>query len=212
MDGVRAAFLEAAAGATSILGRAEVAEHWREVSVLPEFSISGLAGHLLRGIKTVDTYLDGPDPEGASMSAAQYYDSLALTADVSSPLNRAIRTRGEDEASIGCRAVAAEAVALLNRLSVRLPAEAPGRRLQVLDGLVITLDEYLRTRIVELVLHSEDLALSVDLFDAPEVAPTVATVAIETLVDLARLRHGDWAVMRALARRERDSVNALRVL
>ena len=108
--------------------------------------------------------------------------------------------------------MAEEAGALTERLRVRLVTEAFDRRLQVLGGLVITLDEYLRTRVVELVLHTEDLALSVDLPEAAEVTPAAATIAINTLVDLARLRHGDLAVLRALARRERDTVNALRVL
>ena len=36
--------------------------------------------------------------------------------------------------------------------------------------------------------------------------------AIETLLEVARLRHGDLAVLRALARRERDPVRALRVM
>jgi hypothetical protein len=34
---------------------------------------------------------------------------------------------------------------------------------------------------------------------------------ISTLVQIARLRHGDMAVLRALTRRERDLVQALRV-
>jgi hypothetical protein len=37
-------------------------------------------------------------------------------------------------------------------------------------------------------------------------------VAVETLVEVARLRHGDTAVLRALSRRERDPADALRVL
>ncbi len=37
-------------------------------------------------------------------------------------------------------------------------------------------------------------------------------LAIEALVDVARVRHGDLAVLRALTRRERDSSEALRVL
>ena len=36
--------------------------------------------------------------------------------------------------------------------------------------------------------------------------------AIDVLVGVARIRHGDMAVLRALARRERDQVQALRVL
>ena len=212
MDDLRAAFLESSARAASLLGRSEIADHWDEASILPEFTISGLAGHLLRGIKTVEKYLDGSDPVGEAINAAEYYDSIAITADISSPLNRDVRSRGEEEATIGSHAAAVEAHALVERLGARLITEAPDRRLNVLGDLVITLDEYLRTRVVELLLHTEDLALSVDLPDSAEVTPAVATVAIDTLVDLARLRHGDWAVMRALARRERDTVNALRVL
>ncbi len=212
MEVARTAFLESAAGAARLLGSTQLDDHWSEPSVLPEFAISGLAGHLLRGIRTVETYLDGPDPEGAPISATEYYDSIGLSADISSSLNRDVRTRGEEQASIGSRAMAAEAAALVERLSARLIAEASDRRLRVLGDLVITLDEYLRTRVVELILHTEDLALSLDLPTAASLTPTTATVAINTLVDLARRRHGDWAVMRALARRERDSVDALRVL
>ena len=35
---------------------------------------------------------------------------------------------------------------------------------------------------------------------------------ITTLVEVARLRHGDAAVVRALSRRERDTAEALRVI
>lgn len=212
MDDVRVAFLEAAAGAAILLGRSEMADHWNEASILPGFTISGLAGHLLRGMKTVEKYLDGSVPDGESISAAEYYVSIAITADISSPLNRDVRSRGDEEAIIGSHAVAIEVQALLKRLRARLVTETFDRRLQVLGDLVINLDEYLRTRVVELVIHTEDLALSVCLPDVTQVAPAVATVAINTLVDLARLRHGDGAVLKALARRERDTVNALRVL
>ncbi len=212
MDDVRVAFLEAAAGATNLLERSQVAEHWNEESILVGFTVSGLAGHLLRGIKTVEKYLDGSNPDGESIGAGEYYVSIGITADTSSPLNSDVRSRGNEEATIGSEAVATEAQALLTRLRTRLVTEDSERRIEVLGALVITLDEYLRTRVVELVIHTQDLALSVELPDAAHVAPAVATVAINTLVDLARLRHGDAAVLQALARRERDTVNALRVL
>lgn len=212
MDDSRTAFLEAAAVAANLLGRFEVTDHWNESSILPGFNISGLAGHRLRGIRTVEKYLDGSQHEGESITAAEYYESIAITADISSSLNRDVRSRGEEEVTIGSHAVAIEAHSLIERLGARLVAETVDRHLLVLGDLSISLDEYLRTRIVELVIHTEDLALSVGLPEAAKFAPVVATVAIDTLVDLARFRHGDWAVLRALARRERDAVSALRVL
>jgi hypothetical protein len=65
--------------------------------------------------------------------------------------------------------------------------------------------------VVELVVHVDDLATSLGAEPAP-LQPGTSRVAIDALVDVARLRYGDLAVLRALARRERDQVEALRVL
>jgi hypothetical protein len=81
----------------------------------------------------------------------------------------------------------------------------------VFQDLVIRLDDYLATRLVELCVHTDDLAASLEL-PAPQLPEPATAAAICTLVDVARIRHGDAAVLRALARRERDAVSALRVL
>jgi hypothetical protein len=65
------------------------------------------------------------------------------------------------------------------------------------------------TRMVELVAHTDDLAVSVGL-EPPPPDPDAATLVVHCLVDVARRRHGDLAVVRALTRRERDVVDALR--
>ncbi|MBC7762607.1 MAG: hypothetical protein H7201_12605 [Candidatus Saccharibacteria bacterium] len=77
-------------------------------------------------------------------------------------------------------------------------------------GEEIYLDEYLRTRLVELAIHIEDLALSINVTATVPMAAVAA--AVDVLVAVARERHGDIAVLRALSRRERDTVMALRVL
>ena len=113
---------------------------------------------------------------------------------------------------MGPSAVAAEASAALARLRGRLGAEPLDRRVAVLHrpGEEMLLDGYLQTRCVELAVHLEDLALSVGSeVRAPE---AVVAVAVDVLVAAARARHGDRAVLHALARRERDVVDALRVL
>ena len=45
-----------------------------------------------------------------------------------------------------------------------------------------------------------------------ELPAPASDVAIDVLVDVARIRHGRVAIIRGLARRERDDVEALRVL
>lgn len=61
-----------------------------------------------------------------------------------------------------------------------------------------------------MVVHLDDLEASVGVpMDLPAEA---VEVAIGVLLEMARLRHPPMAVVRALARRERDEAQALRVL
>jgi hypothetical protein len=211
MDDARPAFLDAATTAVRLLERPELAGHWARASVLREFSVAGLAGHLFRAMSTVERYLDEPGPSGAGISAASYFDTMIRSADIGDPANQAIRARGEEAAAGGPAALASDARATLERLTSRLAGEGPGRHVRVAGGLVLTLDQYLRTRVVELVVHADDLAASVGVEPVPP-QPATTAVAIDVLVGVARIRHGDMAVLRALARRERDTVGALRVL
>ena len=211
MADAAAAFLDAAATAVDLLERRELAEHWGDDSVLRQFPVAALAGHLFRGMATVGHYLDGPEPSGPGISAASYFDAVVRSADISDPGNEAVRARGGEAAAGGPAVLAGEARAALERLSSRLARQGPDRRVRVVAGLVMTLDEYLRTRVVELVVHADDLAASVGVALVPP-RPGTTAIAIEVLVGVARIRHGDMAVLRALARRERDPVEALRVL
>jgi uncharacterized protein (TIGR03083 family) len=211
MDDARPAFLDAAATAVRLLERHELARYWAGASVLPEFTVAGLAGHLFRGMSTVERYLDEPEPSEAGISAASYFDTVIRSADIRDPANQAIRARGEEAAAGGPAALASDARATLARLTSRLAGEGPGRRVRVAGGLVLTLDEYLRTRVVELVVHAGDLAASLGVEPVPP-QPATTAVAIDVLVGVARIRHGDMAVLWALARRERDTAEALRVL
>lgn len=214
IDIVRSSFLSAARRATELLGRRELAEHWGDESVLAEFSVAGLAGHLLRSIKTVELYLDGTEPDAGkeTVSAPGYYAVLRLPPDITAPVNLAIRKRGEESAAGGPASVSEEARSLVDRLSDRLCVERADRRMVVAGDQTITLDDYLRTRIVELLVHCDDLASSIGIADMAEPEQTAASVAIETLVSVGRLQFGDLAVLRALTRREQDDVEALRVL
>lgn len=77
-------------------------------------------------------------------------------------------------------------------------------------GGFTTLDRYLRTRVVELAVHGDDLAASVGLaFDVP---PAVADIVFGVCLELARARAGDLQVLRAFVRRERAAPGVLRVL
>ena len=184
-------------------------------SALAELSVRGLAGHLLRAMTTVETYLEAPappdPPEAGLLSAAGYYAAvLTPDRDLGSDFNRAIRQRAMESAPDRADDFVLEWADTAARLSSRLDQEPDERLVQVYGGHVLTLDDYLVTRLVELVVHADDLAIS--LAEAPPELPGAAAVVIATLVAVARLRHGDTAVVRALTRRERDTVGALQVI
>lgn len=210
--GIRDTYLEAAEQAVELLASAEVAKAWEDESVLPAMSVGGLAGHLARSVLQVEWFLDGRVTGAKPVSAVHYYARLTGTDQHGSALNTGVRARSEETAAEGPAAVAGQARATWRRLTRRLAEEPPGRRVAVLHrpGEEMLLDAYLETRGVELAVHLEDLALSTD---APRPVPQAAlAVAVDVLVAAARERHGDRAVLHALARRERDGQQALRVL
>ena len=196
---------------------ARLAERFDGPSALAEFSVRGLAGHLRRAMTMVEAYLDqpapdaGPDTEAATVSAAAYFATvLPPDRDLDSEFHRAIRQRGIETAPDRPDDFSLVWAESAGNLITRLEQEPADRLVQVFGGVVLTLDEYLATRLVELVVHADDLAVSLDAAPAL-LSPAVTGLVITTLVEVARLRHGDSAVVRALCRRERDSAEALRV-
>ncbi|HZQ28032.1 MAG TPA: maleylpyruvate isomerase N-terminal domain-containing protein [Acidimicrobiales bacterium] len=209
---MRAMFLATSRVALDLLGRPEVGKAWDEPSALAEFTVRGLAGHLTRAVGSVEAYLDRDEPPADQViDAAHYYAAALATVDITSDQHAAIRQRGEEAAAGGHGRLVQGFAAQLDRMAVRLPREAPGRRVQVFGDLVLVLDDYLLTRLIELSVHMDDLAVSVGV-PPPDLPPGAYEEAIACLVDVGRARHGDLAVLRALSRRERDGVDALRVL
>lgn len=189
-----------------------VAAAWDAPSVLAGLRVGELAAHLARSVLQVEWYLDGPLAEDAPLvDAAEYYGDLAGTTEPTSALNTGVRERSAETAAQGPGALATAVSAARARLRDRLAHESADRRMTVRhQGHTLLLDEYLRTRCVELAAHTEDLALSLGS-DVRAPASTLA-VAVDVLVGAARHRHGDVEVLHALARRERDGREALRVL
>jgi len=213
MHDVRRAMVQAVEATIPLFASGALSTRWEEPSVLPHFSVRGLAGHLLRAPTVVEAYLDGPPPPARAplITAAAYYVDALSDSDIEGDAHTLVRARGEEAAAGGPSVVAGEWEAACERLRSRLATEPPNRRVQVYRNHVLLLDEYLRTRLVELCVHADDLAASLGV--APPALPEAATeVAIATLVEVARQRRGDLAVLRALTRRERDDVEALRVM
>jgi hypothetical protein len=71
-----------------------------------------------------------------------------------------------------------------------------------LDRLALTVDDFLTTRMMEIAVHSDDLAVSVGI-DTPESPVRVLHPVYDLLFVLALRRYGHSAILRALSRSER---------
>lgn len=187
--------------AEDIVGRA-----WNEPSYLEDQTVGGLAGHLARGgVWVVGDYLDADIPDSPRVdSAAHYFAQLAQASTDEG--NRQIRERGAQVAAAGQAEVSATLVARLDALVARLVVEPANRALGVVGGvLTMTLDEYLKTRIVEQVVHLDDLARSLSREPWP-VSFEAQNLVIHIGADIARHRHGTTEVLRCLYRSKLDPV------
>ena len=213
MNEIRATFIEASNIASAVMSDRAIRAGWDGPSALEHWSLRGLAGHLVRGTTSVEHYLNMDEaPAEDPITPYEYYASaVGDDTDLSSELHRAIRQRGEDMAEQGFDALVEHQRATIERLRGRFETEPGNRKVRVYTDVVLLLDDYLVTRLVELTLHIDDLAVSAGL-ETPPLPLRATELAIGNLVDVAKHRHGDLAVLRALARRERDKIFALRVL
>ncbi|MDI6099474.1 maleylpyruvate isomerase N-terminal domain-containing protein [Actinoplanes sp. NEAU-A12] len=201
---VRQDYLDTAAVATTLLADPAVARCWTEPSCLRKFRVCGVAGHLAGQVTQVVGVLDSEPPGTAPVSLVEHYGRSTWTdGDIDSALNTGIRQSGEDTAAAGVTAMHTEVTAALTDLRRRLPAEPVERIIQLPWGpWALTLDDFLTTRMLEIAVHSDDLAVSVGV-----ATPVLPPSALETVLDLlcrwSASRHGGTAVLRALARHER---------
>lgn len=208
MNDVRVAFLDAARVVTELIGRRDVGDRWNEPSALSDMTIGALACHLGRGILTPHWYLDMPTPEPPATDASTYFARFAESR-ANAATDAGILARSDEMANAGWARLYLDVGRAADTLARRL-ADEPADKLVPAMGLALYVDEYLKTRIVELVVHLGDLTRSLEL-PTPDL-PAATDLAIEVLVGSANTRHGRVAVLHALTRRELDTVEALRVL
>ncbi|WP_335988145.1 maleylpyruvate isomerase N-terminal domain-containing protein [Glycomyces sp. MUSA5-2] len=204
MTALTGPYLSAARTALDLAGHAAVADHWAEPSALEGFTVGGLAAHLLGQVTSVTAALDADHAGKETVSLHEHYARAAwLAADIDNAYNTAIRAGGERSAEDGPEAVLADAGKALERLAGELPGLDAARVTgNVKWAYAMGLDDFLATRILELVVHADDLAYSTGV-DTPVFDGEAFASAAALLAHLAAARHGQPALVRALARAER---------
>ncbi|MFD5825666.1 maleylpyruvate isomerase N-terminal domain-containing protein [Lentzea sp. NPDC060358] len=197
-------FLTAARTALGLLCRDEVARNWDGPSALPGFGVSGLAGHLSYQVLPLPSMLSAPVGDEPVVPLAEHYARAGWTdLDVDSDFHTRIRAGGEKLASGGHAALCDEVGRTLDELGKSLPgSDNRPVRMPHWGPWAVPLDEYLLSRLMELVVHSDDLAVSVGV-DTPEFPRAVNEAVIGLLTRMALDKHRAIDLVRALSRKER---------
>jgi hypothetical protein len=204
MNRIRAAYLDAAGSAASLLRDPAVAARWDAPSALAGFGVGGLAGHRAEQVELAVRLLDAAAPDAEPVSLLDHYRRVPwVGAGLDDEVNVGIRRAGENAAAPGPGALAERTEMAVERLTQRLPAEPDDRVVHLTWGpWSLRLDDFLVTRMMEIAVHSDDLAVSVGI-DAPRLPDRVLEPVLALLARLAVERHGQSAVLRALGRAER---------
>jgi hypothetical protein len=230
MDHVRSLWVETCAAVLTLIDRAEIGERWHDPSCLTGMTIGAICGHVIAsGLFEVEDRLpEGAAAAGEAGSSPSYSGPVVETAAVRSdgraraaanlhaniPIDEenavhlAVRSSADDQARNG-------KVDLMSRASVaftaaRVGVEGANAEL-VVDcwGIPLEFDDFLRTRILELTVHADDLAYSIGL-ESSGVPDAAIELACNLGISVAIQRSGPTAVLRALFRCDRHTRDALR--
>lgn len=206
---MRGLVAEAVEASATFIASPEVAQRWDDPSALAGMTVGALSAHLIRAAGATLAYLDRTDPAARPdrelLTPVTYFHAA-----VDSPIHEQIKTVSATEAAVGSTDLAARAHDVATNLRVRLAEEPSDRLVAALGGRMLTLDDFCRTRLIEVLLHLDDLAASVGL-PRPETDPAGPAIVVDILVGISCHLHGDWNVLHALARNERRTIDVFPV-
>ena len=203
-------FPEVARVAADLIRHPEVARRWGEESSCAGMTVGGLANHLASQAANVVLLLSAPPHRADPIPALEHYRRAAW-----------VHTGLDDEANVEVR-TSADAYAAtgpgdlderLDRDLAALPAalapvldgsRAPDSVLIPWQGWSLSGADFVLTRTMEALVHSDDLAASIDV-ETPRFPDEAAQAVLALLAAVAAERHGQAAVLRALSRPQRAS-------
>jgi hypothetical protein len=174
-------------------------------------TVGEVAGHLSHsGVFAVEEALTKSSiPAGTPLSAARLLSRAPLEAD--DPKHDGVRAvaasqseRGQEDLVVRLHRCIDQVEPLLVQRDDDSIVSFPWGA-----GVPMTMREFLRSRVVELAVHLDDLAVSVGIDDLT-LSPTAVILACEVGVAIDVERYSSTEVLRALFRRQRGSLDSLR--
>jgi uncharacterized protein (TIGR03083 family) len=212
---LRPVLIEAARSALELVGSPEVGREWARPSALEGMTVGGLAAHFIMALHRTVELLEAPAPTDARIATPfEFFGDNRREAGsaLDDERGRWIAAASVDAAAEGQDEVVDELTGVIAQVDAALADAPTGTTIATarIPDARARLDDFVRTRLVEVVLHGDDLAASVGVVWHPPRAAADEVVGL--LVEMARERVGDLEVLRGLAREERAAPGALRAL
>jgi hypothetical protein len=185
-----------------------VTDRWDDEISCAGMTVGGLAHHLAAQAGNTARLLSSPPDVGQPIPVLEHYRRAAwVRSGHDEQANVEIRAAADREARGGPAALAEQVrrdlAALPDALApVLAGARDPDTVLIPWQGWSLSTHDFLVTRAMEIVVHSDDLASSVGL-PTPEFPDAVLGAVLGLLSSVAVDRHGQAAVVRALSRPQR---------
>jgi Mycothiol maleylpyruvate isomerase N-terminal domain len=199
------AFLSAARFAGDVLRDPQVGAAWDHPSALPRMTVGEIAGHLFLIVRRVDKRLDAPAAVAGPRLDGMMYPRVDRPEDLDEEIHEQVRRDGRHVAAWGWNGVCESFDARVAKLEGRMPSDVPADT--AMGDHVLAFGDYLGSRVVEVVVHTDDIVVSVGA-DVGEPPADAVDTALLYLLGAARRVHGDGAVLDAFTRRERAPVGA----
>jgi hypothetical protein len=206
-------FPDVARIAAELVQHPEVTRRWSDESACAGMTVGGLAFHLAGQCRNAVRLLSAAPHDEDPISALEHYRRAAWAHSApDDEANVTIREAADAEAADGPEALAAQARADLEALPAALAPVLAGERtpdsvLIPWQGWSLTAHDLVLTRTMEALVHSDDLAASVDL-PTPRFPDDAAYAVLALLSAVASDRHGQAAVLRVLSRPQRAGRSA----
>ena len=198
------AFLETVELSLRLAGRDEVRDAWARESSCAGMTVGGLTHHLLNQAGNTVRLLQTPPTADQPIALQEHYVRAAwVEATPDDQVNVDIRESDNASAEVGPDAV----LGLGREWSDQLPdllatPRDPDTVTIPWQGWALATDDFLTTRLMELVVHGDDLASSVGV-PTPGYPDAALAPVFTLLTGVAARRHGSTAVIRALSRPQR---------
>ena len=212
-----AVYFDAIEWLVDVIESDQVEAAWTAPSALSRMSTGAVAAHAVTGIVRLEQQLTTEDEPSAlrPVEIPEFYGPNRMDGpEDDDPLFVALRDGAEKLAAKSRAAVlerCARSVAVLRELLPRCAAARAVSLLRVPDGQV-TLSTYLRTRILEVMVHGDDIVASIPEWPGPEPPAAAVRICLGVCLELAEARAGGMEALRSFTRAERATPGALRVL